>query len=194
MRAVVATTTRANRRRRWPGAADESLMGSSRTRREATLDAIAGIIVNGGPLHLITISDPDSGITYTADSRGPVRLMRGPGPPVAGTTPTPPGSAVTGSTTQRSRQGTSLEREEALGTREIEGVSCKGTRTIVTTPAGAIGNEHAIDSVTERWVSPELQVVVMSRRSDPRFGETTYRLTKITRDEPPTALFALPAR
>jgi hypothetical protein len=120
-------------------------------------------------------------------------MTRG-GPPVAGTTPPPQRSAGTGGATQRSRQGTSLEREEGLGTREIEGISCKGTRTIATTPAGAIGNEHAINSVTERWVSPELQVVVMSRRSDPRFGETTYRLTKITRDEPPAALFAVPAR
>jgi hypothetical protein len=164
-----------------------------RTRREATLEAIAGIIVSGGPLHVITISDPESGLTFSTDSSGATLMMRGPGPPPAGTTPTQR-SAVTGGTTQRPRQAASVEREEALGTREIEGVSCKGTRTIVTTPAGAIGNARAIESVTERWVSPELQVVVMSRRSDPRFGETTYRLTKITRDEPPAALFALPAR
>jgi hypothetical protein len=164
-----------------------------RTRREVTLDAIAGIIVGGGPLRMITISDPESGLTYVADSSGGLRVMGGgPGPPRGGATPTP-GLAVGGGILQP-RQATNPEREEALGTREIEGVSCEGTRTIVTIPAGAIGNERAIESVTERWVSPELRLVVMSRRSDPRFGETTYRLTKIARDEPPATLFAPPAR
>ena len=33
----------------------------------------------------------------------------------------------------------------------------------------------------------------MSRQNDPRFGETTYRLTRIARTEPPAALFELPA-
>ncbi|MBM3820352.1 MAG: hypothetical protein FJW14_15230 [Acidimicrobiia bacterium] len=41
--------------------------------------------------------------------------------------------------------------------------------------------------------SPELQVVVMTRRSDPRFGETVYRLTEIVRAEPPAELFQVPA-
>jgi hypothetical protein len=47
--------------------------------------------------------------------------------------------------------------------------------------AGAIGNLRPIEIVTERWYSPELRVVVFSRRADPRFGETIYRLTNITR-------------
>lgn len=33
----------------------------------------------------------------------------------------------------------------------------------------------------------------MSRQSDPRFGETTYRLTNIVRSEPPPDLFEVPA-
>jgi hypothetical protein len=50
-------------------------------------------------------------------------------------------------------------------------------RTTITIPAGEIGNERAIEIVSERWYSPELQLVVMTRHSDPRTGETVYRLT-----------------
>ncbi len=54
----------------------------------------------------------------------------------------------------------------------------------MTIPAGQIGNELPIIIVSERWFSPDLKVLVMSRQSDPRFGETTYRLTNLTRAEP----------
>ena len=47
--------------------------------------------------------------------------------------------------------------------------------------------------MSERWYSPQLQAVVLSRHSDPRFGETTYRLTNIVRAEPEAAAFAVPA-
>jgi hypothetical protein len=36
-------------------------------------------------------------------------------------------------------------------------------------------------------------MMVMSKRSDPRFGETTYTLTNIQRTEPAAALFAVPS-
>ena len=38
-----------------------------------------------------------------------------------------------------------------------------------------------------------LQTVVMSRHSDPRTGETTFRLTSLSRAEPPRTLFEPPA-
>lgn len=82
---------------------------------------------------------------------------------------------------------------ETLGKQAIEGVMAEGTRTTFTIPAGEIGNEQPITVVHERWYSPELKVLVMSRQSDPRFGETTYRLTNITRAEPSADLFQVPA-
>jgi len=81
---------------------------------------------------------------------------------------------------------------ESLGTQMIEGVSAEGARITKTIPAGAIGNEKAIVITSETWTSPELQVVVLSKRSDPRFGETVYKLTNITRAEPDASLFQLP--
>ena len=81
---------------------------------------------------------------------------------------------------------------ESLGTQLIEGVKAEGTRSVVTIPAGAIGNELPIEISSERWYSPELQTVVLSRRSDPRFGKTEYRLTNLSRSEPPLSLFEVP--
>ena len=85
------------------------------------------------------------------------------------------------------------ETRESLGKQSIEGVEAEGTRTTVTIPAGAIGNERAIQIVSERWYSQELQTVIMTKHSDPRFGETTYRLTNVSRSEPDHSLFELPA-
>ncbi len=83
-------------------------------------------------------------------------------------------------------------RTEALGKQNIEGVEAEGTRSTVTIPAGKIGNELPIDIVSERWYSPALQVIVMTRHLDPRFGENSYRLTNINRSEPARELFEVP--
>jgi hypothetical protein len=85
------------------------------------------------------------------------------------------------------------EVKQDLGKQNIEGVEAEGTRTTVTIPAGEIGNERAIEIVSERWYSPELQLVVMTRHSDPRSGETTYKLTNINRTEPAKTLFEVPS-
>jgi hypothetical protein len=83
-------------------------------------------------------------------------------------------------------------KKEDLGTQTIEGVRAEGTRTTTTLPAGAIGNERPIVVVGERWFAPELGVVVLSKHSDPRLGNTTYRLTNLRRSDPEAALFQVP--
>ncbi|MFN2531758.1 MAG: hypothetical protein ABR555_10700 [Pyrinomonadaceae bacterium] len=85
------------------------------------------------------------------------------------------------------------EVKEDLGKQIIEGVEAEGSRTTMTIPAGEIGNERAIEIINERWYSPDLQMVIMSRHSDPRFGETIYRLTNIDRTEPVNSLFEVPS-
>ena len=82
---------------------------------------------------------------------------------------------------------------EDLGSQTMEGILVKGTRTTHTIPAGQIGNEAPITIVSEVWTSPELQTVVYSKRSDPRIGEQTFRLTNIVRAEPNSSLFTVPA-
>jgi hypothetical protein len=93
----------------------------------------------------------------------------------------------------RSKPNNANEVKQDLGKENIEGVEAEGTRTTVTIPAGEIGNERAIEIVSERWYSPELQLVVMTRHSDPRTGETTYKLTNINRAEPVKSLFEVPS-
>ena len=93
----------------------------------------------------------------------------------------------------RTKSSNANEVKEQLGKQNIEGVEAEGTRTTVTIPAGEIGNDRPIEIVSERWYSPELQLVVMTRHSDPRTGETTYKLTNINRSEPAKSLFEVPS-
>jgi hypothetical protein len=83
--------------------------------------------------------------------------------------------------------------KEDLGTQTIEGVPATGTRVTHTIPADQIGNERPIEIVDERWFSKDLQAFVMTKHSDPRSGETVYRLTNISRTEPDHSLFQVPA-
>src|SRR5205085_10599511 len=82
---------------------------------------------------------------------------------------------------------------EPLGKQTIEGVEAEGRRATITIPAGEIGNEQPINIVDESWYSPELKVTVMTRHSDPRMGETVYKLTNINRSEPARSLFEVPS-
>ena len=94
---------------------------------------------------------------------------------------------------QQSKETTEQVKHEDLGTQTIEGVSAQGKRDTVTIPAGQIGNERPIEIVTETWFSPELHTMVLRKFSDPRTGDSTYRLTDIKRNEPDAALFKPPA-
>lgn len=67
------------------------------------------------------------------------------------------------------------------------------TATSSRASAWASVNEQPIHIVSERWHSPDLKTVVLTRRSDPRTGEHTYRLTNIVRGEPDPSLFQVPA-
>ena len=82
---------------------------------------------------------------------------------------------------------------EDLGSQTMQGVAVTGTRTTRVIPKGQIGNDAPISIVTEVWTSPELRTVVYSKRSDPRVGEQTFRLTNITRAEPDPSLFTVPS-
>lgn len=84
-------------------------------------------------------------------------------------------------------------KTESLGRQMIEGVEADGTRTTITIPAGQIGNERPIETVSESWYSQQLKTLVLSKQSDPRMGETTYRLSDIQLVEPLPSLFEPPA-
>jgi len=194
-----------------------------RTRREQSLRAIGPFATAGEPSQTIFINDPVAGVNYALESRSMVaRKMlpmkfefkfenktpdglkqaagdsKTPGPDrievfYAGAPAPPPGAEGTGMVMEWHGGAEKSGKTESLGKQTIEGVEAEGTRNVTTIAAGAIGNERPIEIVFERWYSPELQTVVMTRHTDPRFGETSYRLTNISRDEPARSLFEVPA-
>lgn len=93
----------------------------------------------------------------------------------------------------KSEEDSKQIKREDLGTQTIEGVSAEGKRETLTIAAGEIGNERPIEIVTETWFSPELKTMLVRKHSDPRLGETVFRLTEIKRTEPDAALFQPPA-
>jgi hypothetical protein len=82
---------------------------------------------------------------------------------------------------------------EDFPAQNVNGVLATGHRTTRTIPAGEIGNDRPIQLVSETWFSSELQMIVKSSNSDPRFGETSFELTNIIRNEPDSSLFQVPA-
>lgn len=104
----------------------------------------------------------------------------------ATSTPRPGGNNVA------NMQGVMSETTENLGTQNVNGVNATGVRTTMIIPKGQIGNNRDIKVMTERWSSNDLQMLVKSVNSDPRFGDTTYQLTKITQSAPDAALFQIP--
>jgi hypothetical protein len=82
---------------------------------------------------------------------------------------------------------------ESLGHRVIEGLTADGTRATETIETGAVGNDRPIHVVYETWISPDLHTVVMTKHTDPRTGEETFRLANVHRGEPSPDLFMVPA-
>jgi hypothetical protein len=155
-----------------------------RTRREPSLAGIGLREQGRNGLKLAFIDDPVANATYVLDldrrtaTKAPRRR-----PPPNPSLDLPP----------RSPREDPDRKVDSLGRQTIAGVIADGTRTTQTIPAGRIGNSLPIQIVTERWYSPDLQTVILEKRSDPRSGEYVYQWTNITRTEPPSTLFLVPA-
>ena len=168
-----------------------------RTRLEQSLNGLAAIAGGTTLPHVVFIHDPVAGQSYAlnANSKTVTRsgMPHGRGPQAEGF-----GNSMRDQGRGRGQFGARNANEqnvktESLGRQTIEGVLADGTRTTLTIPAGQMGNEQPIQVVTERWFSPDLQTVVLSKRSDPRTGETVTRLSNINRSEPSSTLFQVPA-
>jgi hypothetical protein len=177
-----------------------------RTRREQSLGRIGNLPMPQKAVQLTFINDPVAGVSYVLDANRKTAeklpMMKGAFEAgIAAGGPGHMGFAGGGGTrimhsTRAVRALPATTQGEAQSeseTRVIEGVQTVGNRTTHTIPAGEIGNERPIETVSERWYSPELQTVVMSKQVDPRMGETTYRLANVNRDEPARSLFEVPA-
>ena len=61
-----------------------------------------------------------------------------------------------------------------------------------THPIGAMRNDRPLTTTSETWMSIDLKVFVLTKRKDPRSGESTMQLKNISRAEPEYSLFQPP--
>jgi TonB family protein len=80
---------------------------------------------------------------------------------------------------------------EEIGTDTMEGLPVKGTRVTQTYAAGALGNDRPLTIVTEYWYAAQLRINLLTKRTDPRHGVQTVRVTGLNRQEPDASLFAI---
>jgi hypothetical protein len=165
-----------------------------RSRKEVTLSGFGPLEASGKPRTMISISDPVAGTHYMLkpDEKVAHKMIvhvKGDGPPPD------KGLGFKQKMQQKLQadEASGLLKKESLGTQTISGISAEGTRTTRTIPVGQIGNDKPIQVVFERWYSNDLQIVVKSTRTDPRFGMTTYAVTNLQRKEPAADLFTVPA-
>jgi len=183
-----------------------------RTRQDTALPPIGNLSATNAP-HIVFLQDPVAQASYTLNLTDktaqkiplPPFPPGSPGPGSPANTffiqtgnvatapgPLPPPAAIA------LQKGIAINEPgqvstEDLGSQTMEGVFVKGVRTTRTIPAGQIGNAQPISIVTEVWTSPDLKTIVYSKRSDPRTGEQTFRLTNIVLGEPNPSLFSIPA-
>jgi hypothetical protein len=183
-----------------------------RTRQDTALPPIGNLSAANAP-HIVFLQDPVAQASYTLNLTDktaqkiplPPFPPGGPGPAGAANTffiqaanvgtapgPLPPPAAMA------LQKGIAINEPgqvstEDLGSQTMEGVFVKGVRTTRTIPVGQIGNAQPINIVTEVWTSPDLKTIVYSKRSDPRMGEQTFRLTNIVLGEPDPSSFSIPA-
>jgi hypothetical protein len=159
---------------------------AGRTMREMTLSNIGPLAASGQAAHIEFIRDPAAGKNYILnEDRKTVMTMNRPAE-----------ANGQGGGRRMMRQEQNGENPNvqttSLGTKVMDGLTVEGTQTTRTIPAGQIGNSAPIVITRQEWYSPDLQMVVSSTRTDPRFGTTTYELTNINRSEPAQSMFTVP--
>ncbi len=166
-----------------------------RFRREITLSGFGPLQTSGKPRTMIMIGDPVAGAHYMLDPEQKVAHKMTPPKGNHGEWSHDESQAMEQKMQQHhaKEEASGDVKKESLGIQAINGIKAEGTRIIRTIPVGQIGNDKPIQIVFERWYSPDLQVVVKSTRSDPRFGTTTYALNNVQRAEPAATLFTVPA-
>src|SRR6267378_1267754 len=164
-----------------------------RFRREVTLSGFGPLQASSKPHTMITIGDPVAGADYMLDPEQKVAHKMT--PHKGGAFSDEKAQAFEQKMQKRiaKQEADGTVKKESLGTQMFNGVNAEGTRITHTIPAGQIGNDKPIQIVFERWYSPDLQIMVKSTRTDPRFGTTSYALSNVQRTEPAAALFTVPS-
>lgn len=180
---VLSDGTRVDRKMTGSVARDSA----GRMRREMTLSNIGPLAASGQGAHITFIRDPVSGKSYilNEDKKTEITFNR----PASGNGNAGGREAMR----QRRMEQNPNVQTTSLGTKTMDGLTVQGTQITRTIPAGQIGNDKPIVITRQEWYSTDLQMVVSSTRTDPRFGTTTYQLTNISRAEPAQSLFTAPS-
>jgi TonB family protein len=104
----------------------------------------------------------------------------------------PPDDAATKTVAIVDPKAPTIQKDD-LGTNLQDGLQLKGSREIRTYPLGSLGNDKPLTITTEYWYSADLQLNISVKRTDPRFGMQTVRVTNLHREEPDPSLFDVPA-
>jgi hypothetical protein len=162
-----------------------------RFRKETTMPAVGPLAASGTPKTFVMIQDPVAKANYMLDPGKKVAHQM----PQRGHGNSTDAADSTGAPEFKGRKSGNSANvvKESLGTQTINGVSAQGTRFTRTIPAGQIGNDKPLSIVREEWYSPELQMVIQSKHSDPFMGETTYTVANIQRTAPDASLFSVPS-
>ena len=157
-----------------------------RTRIERTFSGM-GPWAGGTPKTTIEIFDPVAGSMYMLDPETSTATKM--------TMPTPPSAAEIAKheAEHQAMQASEAVTTTSLGNQTIQGVPCTGTQTTMTVAAGKIGNDRPITVTTVKWYSPDLQLAIQTKRTDPRSGEMDFEFQNISRAEPDASLFQVPS-
>ncbi len=155
------------------------------------MPAVGPLAASGTPKTFVMIQDPVAKANYMLDPGKKVAHQM----PQHGHGNSTAAADSTGAPEFKGRKGgdSATVVKESLGTQTINGVSVQGTRFTRTIPAGQVGNDKPLSIVREEWYSPELQMVIQSKHTDPFMGETTYTVANIQRTAPEASLFSVPS-
>ena len=163
--------------------------GQGRFRKEVTLQGIGASENGGAPHSFVMIQDPVAGAGYMLqpDKKVAHKLpQHRKGGPNADSTTGPRHGNGNGATNPNFTK-------VSLGTQTVNGVSAQGTRFTRTIPAGQMGNDKPLTITKEEWYSPDLQMMVQIKHSDPFLGDTTYNVSNIQRTAPSPSVFSVPS-
>jgi hypothetical protein len=135
-----------------------------------------------------TLTDWSSTSTVATQIELPTNPPGGRGPGAGGPPPGGPGQGGRGGQGRVKPQVVTVDLTPKL----IAGVNATGTKTTVTIPVGAEGNDKPLVSTREVWKSSALRIVLLEISDSPRDGFHKMEVTSLSQGTPDASLFAVP--